>query len=407
MIVSHIRDSDEKEIKYMENFTFYSPTYFVFGKETESEAGKYVKKFGGTKVLIHYGGSSAARSGLLDRVKKSLEGENIPYIELGGVKPNPRSGLVYEGIDLCRREGIDFILAVGGGSVIDSSKAIAAGTIYDGDFWDFYSGKRIEEALPVGTILTIAAAGSEGSPDSVITKEEGMFKRGASGDAIRPKFSILNPALTQTLPAYQTAAGATDIMAHLYERYLTNSTEVEVTDRLIEALLLTMKYEAPRVIADPDNYEARANIMWAGMMAHNNSCGVGRSQDWNSHNIEHELSALYDVAHGAGLAVTMPAVFKYVMKHNIMRFAQVAVRVWGCSMDFEHPEVTALEGINSFQNFLISIGMPRNFAELGAKEEDISTLAQNLCYGNGRNGRIGGFVTLDKGDCEEIYRMMV
>ena len=311
----------------MENFTFYSPTYFVFGKETESEAGKYVKKFGGTKVLIHYGGSSAARSGLLDRVKKSLEGENIPYIELGGVKPNPRSGLVYEGIDLCRREGIDFILAVGGGSVIDSSKAIAAGTIYDGDFWDFYSGKRIEEALPVGTILTIAAAGSEGSPDSVITKEEGMFKRGASGDAIRPKFSILNPALTQTLPAYQTAAGATDIMAHLYERYLTNSTEVEVTDRLIEALLLTMKYEAPRVIADPDNYEARANIMWAGMMAHNNSCGVGRSQDWNSHNIEHELSALYDCAHGAGLAVTMPAVFKYVMKHNVMRFAQVAVRV--------------------------------------------------------------------------------
>ena len=224
MIVSHIRDSDEKETKHMENFTFYSPTYFVFGKETESEAGKYVKKFGGTKVLIHYGGSSAARSGLLDRVKKSLEGENIPYIELGGVKPNPRSGLVYEGIDLCRREGIDFILAVGGGSVIDSSKAIAAGTIYDGDFWDFYSGKRIEEALPVGTILTIAAAGSEGSPDSVITKEEGMFKRGASGDAIRPKFSILNPALTQTLPAYQTAAGATDIMAHLYERYLTNST---------------------------------------------------------------------------------------------------------------------------------------------------------------------------------------
>ena len=191
----------------MENFTFYSPTYFVFGKETENETGKYVKKFGGTKVLIHYGGSSAVRSGLLDRVKKSLDGENIPYVELGGVKPNPRSGLVYEGIDLCRKEGIDFILAVGGGSVIDSSKAIAAGTIYDGDFWDFYRGKRIEEALPVGTVLTISAAGSEGSPDSVITKEEGMFKRGASGDAIRPKFSILNPALTQTLPAYQTAAG--------------------------------------------------------------------------------------------------------------------------------------------------------------------------------------------------------
>ncbi len=190
-------------------------------------------------------------------------------------------------------------------------------------------------------------------------------------------------------------------------RYLTNSTEVEVTDRLIEALLLTMKHEGPRVIENPDNYEARANIMWAGMMAHNNTCGVGRSQDWTSHDIEHELSALYDVAHGAGLAVTMPAVFKYVMKHNIMRFAQVAVRVWGCSMDFEHPEATALEGIKAFQSFLISIGMPKNFAELGAKEEDIPTLAQNLCYGNGRDGKIGGFVTLAKGDCEEIYRMMV
>ena len=243
-----------------------------------------------------------------------MEKEGIPYAVLGGVKPNPRSGLVYEGIELCKKEGIDFVLAVGGGSTIDSSKAIAAGVVYDGDFWDFYSGKLIEKALPVGTILTIAAAGSEGSPDSVITKEDGMYKRGATGDAIRPRFSIMNPALTQTLPPYQTACGITDIMAHLYERYLTNTKDVEVTDRLIEALLLTMIHEGPRVVADPDNYEARANIMWAGMMAHNNSCGVGRSQDWNSHNIEHELSALYDVAHGAGLAVTMPAVFTYVMK---------------------------------------------------------------------------------------------
>ena len=391
----------------MDNFHFYSPTYFVFGKDGENQTGSMVKRFGGSKVLIHYGGGSVVRSGLLDRVRASLKAEGINFIELGGVKPNPRSGLVYEGIDLCRKENIDFVLAVGGGSTIDSSKAIAAGTVYDGDFWDFYSGKRIEKALPVGTILTIAAAGSEGSPDSVITKEEGMFKRGASGDAIRPKFSILNPALTQTLPPHQTAAGITDIMAHLYERYLTNSTEVEVTDRLIEALLLTMKHEGPRVIADPDNYEARANIMWAGMMAHNNSCGVGRSQDWNSHNIEHELSAIYDCAHGAGLAVTMPAVFKYVMNHNVMRFAQVAVRVWGCSMDFEHPEVTALEGINAFAAFLKSIGMPSNFAELGAKEEDIPVLVENLCCGDGRQGSISGFVTLDKEDCTKIYKMMV
>ena len=391
----------------MDNFTFYSPTFFAFGKGTENEAGKYVKEFGGRKVLLHYGGGSVVRSGLLDRVKKSLDGAGVAYVELGGVKPNPRSGLVYEGIDLCRKEGVDFILAVGGGSVIDSGKAIAAGTIYDGDFWDFYQGKRVEKALPIGTVLTIAAAGSEGSPDSVITKEEGMFKRGAGGNALRPKFSILNPELTQTLPAFQTAAGATDIMAHLYERYLTNTKEVEVTDRLIEALLLTMKHEAPRVIADPNNYEARANIMWAGMMAHNNSCGVGRSQDWNSHGIEHELSALYDCAHGAGLAVTMPAVFRYVMKHDVMRFAQVAVRVWGCQMDFANPEATALAGIDALQAFLKSIGMPTNFAELGAKEEDIPKLVSVLCRGDGRNGSISGFVTLNEEDCEKIYRMMV
>ncbi|MCR4930292.1 MAG: iron-containing alcohol dehydrogenase [Lachnospiraceae bacterium] len=391
----------------MENFEFYSPTFFEFGKDTENKAGELVKRFGGNKVLIHYGGGSVVRSGLLDRVKASLNKENIPYVELGGVKPNPRSGLVYEGIDLCKKENVDFVLAVGGGSVIDSSKAIAAGVVYDGDFWDFYQGKRIEKALNIGTILTIAAAGSEGSPDSVITKEEGMFKRGASGDAIRPKFSILNPALTQTLPAFQSAAGITDIMAHLYERYLTNSTDVEVTDRLIEALLLTMKHEGPRVIENPDNYDARANIMWAGMMAHNNSCGVGRSQDWNSHTIEHELSALYDCAHGAGLAVTMPAVFTYTMNHNVMRFAKAAVRIWGCQMDFEHPEVTAKEGIEAFRNYLISIGMPKNFDELGAKEEDIPKLVNVLCRGDGREGSISGFVTLNEEDCTKIYKMMV
>ena len=391
----------------MENFEFYSPTCFVFGKDTENQAGAYVKRFGGSKVLLHYGGGSVVRSGLLDRVKASLQKEGIAFIELGGVKPNPRSGLVYEGIELCKKENVDFVLAVGGGSAIDSAKAIAAGTVYDGDFWDFYQGKRIEESLPVGTVLTIAAAGSEGSPDSVITKEEGMFKRGASGDAIRPKFSILNPALTQTLPPFQTAAGITDIMAHLYERYLTNTKEVEVTDRLIEALLLTMVHEGPRVIEDPNNYEARANIMWAGSMAHNNMCGVGRSHDWNSHTIEHELSALYDCAHGAGLAVTMPAVFTYVMNHNVMRFAQVAARVWGCQMDYENPEATAKAGIEALRNYLKKIGMPGNFAELGAREEDIPKLVEVLCRGDGRDGTISGFVTLNEEDCTKIYQMMV
>ena len=343
----------------MENFTFYSPTKFVFGKGTEREAGALVKSFGGSNVLVHYGGGSVIRSGLLDRVKASLEAAGVKYTLLGGVKPNPRSGLVYEGIELCRANGIDFILAVGGGSVIDSSKAIACGVLYDGDFWDFYCGKPIEKALPVGTVLTIAAAGSEGSGDSVITKEDGMYKRGAGSEFLRPKFSIMNPELTETLPPYQTACGITDIMAHLYERYLTNSRDVEVTDRMIEALILTMKNEAPKVIADPSDYQARANIMWAGTMAHNNSCGVGRSQDWNSHNIEHELSALYDCAHGAGLAVTMPAVFRYVMKHDEARFAQVAQRVWGVS--------SAAEGIDAFQAFLKSIGMPSTLGELGGR----------------------------------------
>ena len=391
----------------MNNFTFYAPTYFAFGKDTEKETGKYVKRFGGSKVLIHYGGGSVIRSGLLDRVKKSLEEEQISYIELGGVKPNPRSGLVYEGIELCRKENIDFVLAVGGGSTIDSAKAIAAGAVYDGDFWDYYEGKPVEKALPIGTILTIAAAGSEGSPDSVITKEDGMIKRGASGEAYRPRFSILNPALTQTLPAYQTACGISDIIAHLYERYLTNTKEVEVTDRMIEALILTMIHEGPRVMEDPDNYEARANIMWAGMMAHNNSCGVGRTQDWTSHDVEHELSALYDCAHGAGLAVVMPAVFTYNMNHDVMRFAKIAVRVWGCQMDFEHPEKTAKAGIEALRSFLISIGMPKNFEELGAREEDIEKLAHTACYGNGGDGSMGGFVKLNQKDVEAIYRLML
>lgn len=391
----------------MDNFTFYSPTYFVFGKEEEANTGKYVKRFGGTKVLIHYGGGSVVRSGLLDCVKKSLANEGISYVELGGVKPNPRSGLVYEGIELCRRESVDFILAVGGGSTIDSSKAIAAGTLYEGDFWDYYQGNIVTEALPVGTVLTIAAAGSEGSADSVITHEDGMYKRATTGEALRPKFSILNPALTQTLPAYQTACGITDIMAHLFERYMTNTPEVEVTDRLIEGLLLTMIKEGPRVIEDPNHYEARANIMWAGMMAHNNSCGVGRTQDWASHDIEHELSAEYDCAHGAGLAVVVPAVMTYNMSHDVSRFARLAVNVWECEMDSAHPENTAKAGIQALKDFLKSIGMPLTFAELGAKEEDIEKLAHIACHGDMRTGSLGGFVSLDEADVAAIYRLML
>lgn len=388
----------------MDNFNFYSPTYFVFGRGRENETGKYVKRFGGTKVLLHYGGGSAIKSGLLDRVKKSLKMENISFLELGGVKPNPRSGLVYQGIEICKKEKIDFLLAVGGGSVIDSAKAIAVGALYDGDFWDFYCGKRVEKALPVGTILTIAAAGSEGSDGSVITNENGMLKRSAEGDALRPVFSILNPELTFTLPAYQTACGITDMMAHVMERYFTNTKEVEITDRLCEGILLTIINETPKVIIEPDNYGARANIMWAGMVAHNDICGVGREQDWATHGMEHELSALYDVAHGAGLAVMFPAWMKYVMRHDIMRFAQFAVRIWGCQMDFQHPENTAKKGIEKLEQFLVSIGMPIRFAQLGAKAEDIPLLVKNMQLGN---KTLGSFVKLTENDIRKIYELAV
>lgn len=387
----------------MNNFQFYSPTEFVFGKDTENECGKYVKKYGGTKVLIHYGGGSAVKSGLIDRVSQSLKAEGIEFVLLGGVQPNPRDTKIYEGIELCRKENVDFILSVGGGSCIDSSKAIALGVPYGGDFWDFYgTGKPVEKALPIGTVLTIAAAGSEGSGATVVTKEEGMLKRDCCSDLLRSKFSILNPALTQTLPAYQTACGATDIMAHVFERYFTNTSDVEITDRLCEAVLLTMINETPKVIANPDDYQARANIMWAGTVAHNDIVGVGRDQDWNSHGIEHELSGLYDCAHGAGLAVIMPSWMEFVYKHNPMRFAQMATRVFGCQMDFENPEKTAVQGIACFRKFLKSIGMPINFEELGAKEEDIPVLVEKFGLGDGKTG---GFVALSSEDVASIYKI--
>ena len=388
----------------MENFNFHSPTEFVFGRGRENGCGIYVKKYGGHKVLVHFGSGSVVRSGLLDRIKASLEKEGVPYVLLGGVHPNPRDTKVYEGIELCRKERVDLILAVGGGSVIDSAKAIAIGVPYKGDFWDFYSGKAVpESALPVGTVLTIAAAGSEGSGDSVITKEDGMWKRGTGSTLLRPKFSIMNPELTCTLPAYQTACGATDIMAHVFERYFTNTPEVEITDRLCEAVLLTMVKETPRVIKDPNNYDARANIMWAGTVAHTNICGVGREQDWNSHGIEHELSGLYDCAHGAGLAVVMPSWMEYVMKHDVNRFANMAVRVFGVAMDENNPENKALEGIKAFRRFLHDIGMPINFSEIGAKEEDIPVLVEK--FGLGETGRTGGFVQLSSDDVKEILKI--
>lgn len=389
----------------MDNFTFYSPTYFDFGRGAESHVAELVRRFGGTKVLFHYGGGSIKKSGLYDRVADRLKKEGIAFVELGGVKPNPRSGLVQEGIQLCKSEEVDFILAVGGGSVIDSAKAIAAGSVYDGNFLDFYRGKAvIEKALPVGTVLTIAAAGSEGSGNTVITDEETQIKKGAKSDWLRPKFSILNPELTCTLPAYQTAAGATDIMIHVCERYFSNTEEVEITDRLCEGILKTIIYETPRVIENPENYDARANIMWAGMLAHNNVCGVGREQDWASHHIEHELSALYDVTHGAGLAVIAPLWMRHVMKTNPGKFISFATRVWDIEMNETNPEETALKGIEAFEKFLKNIGMPSSFAELGAKQEDIPLLTDKLMSGRETEGN---YVKLTRQDIIEIYESAV
>jgi len=399
------REQNKRRNFDMDDFTFYSPTYFVFGRDEESNVGNYIKRFGGKKVLLHYGGGSVVRSGLLERMKKVLDEAELEYVELGGVKPNPRSGLVYEGIELCRKENVDFILAVGGGSVIDSAKAIAIGVPYEGDFWDFYQGKHAEEALPIGTILTIAAAGSEGGCGSVITNEETNYKRDTISEVLFPKFSIMNPALTMTLPPYQTACGITDIMAHLLERYLTNTKEVEVTDCLLEGLMQAVVKEGKKAMENPEDYGARANIMWAGMMAHNNSCGVGRSQDWSSHQIEHELSAVYDCAHGAGLAVVMPAVMTYNLHHDVNRFARLAVKVWGVQMNFEHPEETAKEGIEAFKDFLKQLHMPLTLEEVGGRKEDIKDLAHRCCYGDGRQGTFGGFVTLTEQDVVNIYQL--
>ena len=390
----------------MLDFSFCNPTAFLFGRGAENQAGACVRAHGGTRALVHYGGGSAERSGLLARVLRSLEGENLPYVTLGGARPNPRSGLVYEGIALCQRESVDFVLCVGGGSAIDSGKAIALGTRYDGDFWDFFCQKAAEPAhpiLPVGVVLTIPAAGSEGSDSAVITQEDGMLKRGLNIEQFRPCFSILNPELTYSLPPFQTACGVSDMMCHIMERYFTNTSGVDLNDRLAEALLQAIVYAAPAAMREPNNYEARAQLMWAGMLAHNNLMGVGREHDWASHGIGHELSALYDVAHGASLSVVFPAWMRYQLDHDPMRFAQFAARVWGCGMDYQRPERTAIEGIERLTAFWSSLGLPVTFAELDAKPEDIPALAAKTA--RGPSGLLGSFRPLDVAAIEAILRL--
>ena len=390
----------------MLNFTFCVPTRFVFGKGVEKETGREIKAFGAKKVLIHYGGGSVIRSGLMKTVTDSLEAEGIEYISLGGAQPNPRASLVYQGIEMVRKENVDFILAVGGGSALDSAKAMSLGALYEGDFWDLYIGKaKPVGRIPVGTVLTLAATGSESSNSAVITREDTKEKVGLNNELNRPVLAIMNPELTMTLPPYQTACGATDIMAHAMERYFTNETEVDVTDRMAEAVISSVVRAARIAMVDPTNYDARANIMWAGTVAHNDTVGVGRLADFASHRIEHELSAMYDVAHGAGLAVVFPAWLRYQLEtgNNVMRLAQFAVRVWGCVMNFENPAETALRGIEAYETFLRDIGMPVTMKELGAKTEDIPELARRVR--RAPDGTVGQFQKLDTAAIERIFRI--
>ena len=387
----------------MDNFTFYSPTEFVFGKETEMKTGALLQKNNAKKVLIVYGGGSVLKSGLLDKIENSVRESNIEFVTLGGIQPNPVDTKVYEGIELGRKENIDFILAVGGGSVIDAAKAIAAGIPYDGDFWDFFSRKAVpEKAVKVGVVLTIPAAGSEGSGNTVITKLDGLKKLSLRTQILRPVFSVMNPELTYSLPPFQTACGIVDMIMHILERYFTNTPNVEISDRLSEATITTVINQGKIVMQFPDDYDARANIMWCGMIAHNGSVGVGRQEDWATHFLEHELSALYDVTHGAGLAVMLPAWLAYVSKINPEKPAQLAVRVFGVE-DSEDKYDVAMKGVERIKEFFKSLDMPLTFAELGAKEEDIPLMVEKLH--NHYDPTVGFYVKLKPEDSFNIYRM--
>ena len=390
----------------MFGFRYFTPTKVVFGKNSEENVADLIQEFGGKKVLIHYGGGSVIRSGLMQRVTDKLDAAGINYVKLGGAVPNPRLSLVYEGIELCKKEGIDFILAVGGGSAIDSAKAIGYGVMNDGDVWDFYDYKRKANAcLPLGVILTLAATGSEMSDSSVITKEEGLVKRGYSSDYCRPRFAILNPELTMTLPDYQTACGCTDIMMHTMERYFTNGGNMELTDSMAEALLRTVKENAKILAKDPKNYDARAEVMWAGSLSHNGLTGCGNDGgDWMTHKLEHELGGLYDVAHGAGLAAIWGSWARYVYKNCLPRFKRYALNVMGVAPVGTDEEI-ALRGIEAMEDFYREIKMPTNLRELGVKatEEDLKLMAHKCAVGV--NGGMGSARFLKEEDMYEIYKM--
>ena len=391
----------------MKDFVYYAPTQVVFGKESEEQVALLTKKYGGKRVLVHYGGQSAVRSGLLDKVCRLLTEAGIACVKLGGVVPNPRLSLVRQGTDLCRQEGVDFILAVGGGSVIDSAKAIAYGVCYEGDVWDFYLGKAQPTAmLPVACVLTIPAAGSEMSEASVITNEEGDVKLGYSNDMARPKFAIMNPERTFTLPPYQTAAGVTDMMMHTMERYFTHDDDMDLTTDLAEAVLRRMKTAIFDVLRNPKDYRQRAQIMWGGSVAHNGLTGCGISDDWATHQLEHELSGMFDVTHGAGLAAVWPSWARYVMHENLSRFVRFAVNVMDVDNDFSDPEGTALKGIEAMERFYHAIGMPINIRELIGREitdEEIAEMARK-CSRN-YAATCGCLKVLHAEDMTAIYKM--
>ena len=363
----------------MKDFNFYAPTRVVFGRESEEKLPQLIQQYGGGKVLIHYGGGSARKSGLLDKVEKMLSDAGIQYVELGGVVPNPLLSKVREGIELCRREHVNFILAVGGGSVIDSSKAIGYGVGYPGDVWDFWDGKAVpQECLPIGVMLTIPAAGSEMSSSCVITNDEGMLKRGVNSDLCRCKFAIMNPERTYTLPPYQTAAGATDIMMHTMERYFSKYEDATLTDAIAEALLRTVKDATPKVLKNPEDYRNRAAIMWASSLSHNDLTECGTEKDFASHRLEHELSGLFGVTHGAGLAAIWGSWARYVMDKHLNRFVQFAVNVMGISPSGRTVTEVIDEGIAAFKRFIGESGMPTRLSEKGVTESDLPEIVKGV-----------------------------
>ena len=390
----------------MYNFIYHTPTQVVFGRGAEGQTGELVKAQGCKKVLIHYGGGSVVRSGLLDRIKASLDQAGAAYTELGGVVPNPRLSLVYQGIALCRKEGVDFILAVGGGSVIDSAKAIAYGLAEEADVWELYDHtRRAKACLPVGVVLTIAAAGSEMSNSSVITNEETGEKRGYRNDLCRLKLAIMNPELTVTLPPYQTAAGCTDILMHTLERYFTQGGTLELTDRIAEGLLRTVMKNALILRDDPANYDARAEVMWASSLSHNDLTGLGANgMDFVPHGLEHELGGMFDVTHGAGLSAVWPAWARYVYRDCLPRFVQFAVNVMEIRPGASDEE-TALAGIAALEDFFRSIHMPVTLKELGVEPTEEQILAMAASCAKGAGGKKGTAKVMYEADMAEIYRL--